>query len=51
MPKSAVDLLATTAAEVRQQLKQKAELLGEDTKDDVLADIAEIVASEWTDDE
>ncbi|MEK4798051.1 hypothetical protein NYE37_03855 [Thermoactinomyces sp. FSL K6-2592] len=51
LPKSAVDLLATTAAEVRQQLKQKAELLGEDTKDDVLADIAEIVASEWTDDE
>lgn len=49
LPKSVVDLLSVTAAEVRQQLKQKAELLGEDTKDDLLADIAQIVAGEWPD--
>jgi len=47
VPKALVDLLEVTAGEVRQQLKQKADLLGEDPLDDLsqvllaLADVAD----------
>lgn len=44
-PKSLVDLLAVTAGEVRQQLKQKQELLGEDPT----SKIAEALSVLWDD--
>jgi len=43
IPKSLVDLLATTAGEVRQQLKQKQAMLGEDPA----SKIAEVLSDLW----
>ena len=46
IPKSLVDLVSTTAAEVRQHLKAKQELLGESPADD----IADVLRTLWGDD-
>jgi len=46
-PKSLVDLLSTTAAEVRQQLKQKQELLGDDPATNGLENLADILKEAW----
>lgn len=47
IPKALVDLISTTAAEVRQHLKAKQELLGEDPAND----IADALRTLWGDDD
>lgn len=47
IPKTLVDLLAATAAEVRQQLKQKQAMLGEDPTERGLEDLADILRQAW----
>lgn len=47
IPKTLVDLLAATAGEVRQQLKQKQAMLGEDPAADGLEDLADILRQAW----
>jgi len=47
IPKALVDLLASTASEVRQQLKQKQALLGEDPAENGLQDLADILKKAW----
>lgn len=47
IPKTLVDLLAVTAGEVRQQLKQKQTMLGEDSAERGLEDLADILRQAW----
>jgi hypothetical protein len=47
IPKTLVDLLAVTAGEVRQQLKQKQAMLGEDPAERGLEDLADILRQAW----
>lgn len=47
IPKALVDLLAATAGEVRQQLKQKLAMLGEDPTANGLEDLADILRQAW----
>lgn len=47
IPKTLVDLLAATAGEVRQQLKQKQAMLGEDPTERGLEDLADILRQAW----
>lgn len=47
IPKTLVDLLAATAGEVRQQLKQKQAMLGEDPAERGLEDLADILRQAW----
>lgn len=46
-PKSLVDLLSVTASEVRQQFKQKQELLGESPEKDALENLADVLKEAW----
>lgn len=46
-PKSLVDLLSATASEVRQQFKQKQELLGESPEKDALENLADVLKEAW----
>ena len=47
-PKSLVDLLSATASEVRQQFKQKQELLGESPEKDALENLADVLKEAWS---